>query len=71
MRKRSQEHPIKYFRESGKSESSAQQAVNREMKPMRGRVQALLKSWQVLSVSLVTQTVQNCTKLYMFSAFVP
>ena len=38
--------------DSGESESAAQQAVNRELKPMRGRAQALQKSWQVLSVAL-------------------
>ncbi len=42
---------IRYFRESGESESATQQAVNRELKPMRGKVQALQKSWQVLSVA--------------------
>jgi hypothetical protein len=53
MRERIQEHPIKYFRGSGESESSAQQAGNRELKPMRGRTQSLQKSWQVFSVALV------------------
>ena len=38
--------------DSGESESAAQQAVNRELKPMRGMAQALQKSWQVLSVAL-------------------
>ena len=42
---------FRYFRGSGESESAAQQAVNRELKPMRGRAQALQKSWQVLSVA--------------------
>jgi IS605 OrfB family transposase len=40
-----------YFRGSGESESASQQAVNRELKPMRGRTSALQKSWQVLSVA--------------------
>ena len=42
---------LKYFRGSGESESATQQAVNRELKPMRGRVKTLQKSWQVLSVA--------------------
>jgi IS605 OrfB family transposase len=40
-----------YFLGSGESESVSQQAVNRKLKPMRGRVPALQKSWQVLSVA--------------------
>jgi len=39
------------FMGSGESESAAQQTVNRKMERMRGRAQALQKSWQVLSVA--------------------
>jgi cell division ATPase FtsA len=42
---------LRYLRGSGESESASQQAVNRELKPMRGRASALQKSWQVLSVA--------------------
>ena len=42
---------LRYLRESGESESATQQAVNRELKPMRGGVQTLQKSWQVLSAA--------------------
>jgi hypothetical protein len=51
--------PLVYFRGSGKSESAAQQAVNRELKPMRGRVQALQKSWQVLSVAFAFSCLES------------
>jgi len=44
---------------SGASESVAQQAVNRERKPMRGRVQALQKSWPVLSVALAFSCLES------------
>jgi len=47
------------FMGSGDSESAAQQAVNRELKPMRGRVQALQKSWQVLSVALAFSCLES------------
>ena len=50
---------LRYFRGSGESESAAQQAVNRELKPMRGRVQALQKSWQVLSVALAFSCLES------------
>ena len=39
------------FMGSGESESAAQQTVNRKMERVRGRVQSLQKSWQVLSVA--------------------
>jgi IS605 OrfB family transposase len=42
---------LRYLWDSGGSESASQQAANRELKPMRGRVPALQKSWQVLSVA--------------------
>jgi len=48
-----------YFRESGESESATQQAVNRELKPMRGGVQTLQKSWQVLSVALAFSCLES------------
>jgi IS605 OrfB family transposase len=50
---------LRYFRGSGESELAAQQAVNREMKPMRGRVQALQKSWQVLSVAFAFSCLES------------
>jgi IS605 OrfB family transposase len=50
---------LKYFRGSGESESAAQQAVNRELKPMRGRAQALQKSWQVLSVAFAFSCLES------------
>jgi len=48
-----------HFRGSGESESAAQQAVNRELKPMRGRVQSLQKSWQVLSVAFAFSCLES------------
>jgi len=48
-----------HFRGSGESESAAQQAVNRELKPMRGRAQTLQKSWQVLSVALALSCLES------------
>ena len=45
--------------DSGESESAAQQAVNRELKPMRGMAQALQKSWQVLSVALAFSCLES------------
>jgi len=50
---------LRYLRESGESESAAQQAVNRELKPMRGRAQALQKSWQVLSVAFAFSCLES------------
>jgi len=50
---------FKYFRESGESESAAQQAVNHELKPMRGRVQSLQKSWRFLSVALAFSCLES------------
>jgi len=47
------------FMGSGDSESAAQQAVNRELKPMRDRVQALQKSWRVLSVALAFSCLES------------
>jgi IS605 OrfB family transposase len=48
-----------HFRGSGESKSAAQQAVNRELKPMRGRAQALQKSWQVLSVAFAFSCLES------------
>jgi len=50
---------FKHFRGSGESESAAQQAVNRELKPMRGRAQTLQKSWQVLSAALAFSCLES------------
>jgi vacuolar-type H+-ATPase subunit H len=50
---------LRYFRESGESESAAQQTVNRKMERVRGRVQALQKSWQVLSVALAFSCLES------------
>jgi IS605 OrfB family transposase len=51
---------LSYTRDSGKSESATQQAVNREMKPVRGRAKSLQKSWQVLSVALAVLRATTC-----------
>ena len=50
---------LRYLQGSGESESVAQQAVNRELKPMRGGVQALQKSWQVLSVAFAFSCLES------------
>jgi IS605 OrfB family transposase len=50
---------FKHFRGSGESDSAAQQAVNRELKPMRGRAQTLQKSWQVLSVAFAFSCLES------------
>ena len=51
---------LSYTRDSGKSEPATQQAVNREMKPMRGRAKSLQKSWRVLSVALAVLLATTC-----------
>jgi hypothetical protein len=51
---------LSYTRDSGKSEPATQQAVNREMKPMRGRAKSLQKSWRVLSVALAALMATPC-----------
>jgi len=51
---------LSYTRDSGKSEPATQQAVNREMKPMRGRAKSLQKSWRVLSVALAALRATPC-----------
>jgi len=48
-----------YFRESGESEPAAQQTVDRKMERMRGRGQALQKSWQVLSVAFAFSCLES------------
>ena len=50
---------LRYLRESGESESATQQAVNRELKPMRCGVQTLQKSWQVLSVAFAFSCLES------------
>jgi len=47
------------FMGSGESEPAAQQAVNRELKPMRGRAQALQKIWQGLSVAVAFSCLES------------
>jgi len=51
---------LSYTRDSRKSEPATQQAVNREMKPMRGRAKSLQKSWRVLSVALAALRATPC-----------
>jgi predicted transposase len=51
---------LSHTRDSGKSEPATQQAVNREMKPMRGRAKSLQKSWRVLSVALAVLLANTC-----------
>jgi IS605 OrfB family transposase len=51
---------LSYTRDSGKSEPATQQAVNREMKPMRGRTKSLQKSWRVLSLALAVLRATTC-----------
>jgi IS605 OrfB family transposase len=50
---------LRYFRGSGGSESAAQQTVNRKMERVRGRAQALQKSWQVLSVAFAFSCLES------------
>jgi IS605 OrfB family transposase len=50
---------LKFLMDSGKSEPATQQAVNREMKPMRGRAKSLQKSWRVLSVALAFSCLES------------
>jgi hypothetical protein len=51
---------LSYTRDSGRSEPATQQAVNRKMKPMRGRAESLQKSWRVLSVALAALLATAC-----------
>ena len=50
---------LRYLRESGESESATQQTVDRKMERLRGRAQALQKSWQVLSVALAFSCLES------------
>jgi len=50
---------LRYLRGSGESESATQQTVNRKMERLRGRAQALQKSWQVLSVALAFSCLES------------
>jgi IS605 OrfB family transposase len=50
---------FRYLWDSGESKSVSQQAVNRELKPMRGRAPALQKSWQVLSVAFAFSCLES------------
>jgi len=50
---------LKSLLDSGESESASQQTVNRKMERVRGRVQALQKSWQVLSVALAFSCLES------------
>jgi len=54
---------IQSLLDSGESESAAQQTVNRKMERVRGRVQALQKSWQVLSVALALSCLESLRDL--------
>jgi IS605 OrfB family transposase len=50
---------LKFLLDSGKSETATQQAVNREMKPMRGSTKVGQKSWRVLSVALAFSCLES------------
>jgi IS605 OrfB family transposase len=50
---------FRYFRESGESEPATQQTVNRKTERVRGRAQALQKSWQVLSVAFAFSCLES------------
>jgi len=50
---------LKHFRESGESESAAQQTVNRKLERVRGSTQMEQKSWQVLSVALAFSCLES------------
>jgi predicted RNase H-like nuclease (RuvC/YqgF family) len=50
---------LRYFRGIGESEAAVQQTVNRKLERVRGRVQALQKSWQVLSVALAFSCLES------------
>jgi IS605 OrfB family transposase len=50
---------LKFLLDSGESESVTQQTANRKMERVRGRVQALQKSWQVLSVALAFSCLES------------
>jgi IS605 OrfB family transposase len=50
---------LRYLRESGESESAAQQTVNRKMERVRGLTHVRQKSWQVLSVALALSCLES------------
>jgi len=50
---------LRYFRESGESESVTQQTVNRKMERVRGLTHVRQKSWQVLSVALALSCLES------------
>jgi len=50
---------LRYFRESGESESATQQTVNRKMERVRGLTHVRQKSWQVLSVALAFSCLES------------
>jgi len=50
---------LRYFRESGESESAAQQTDNRKMERVRGSTQVEPKSWQVLTVALAFSCLES------------
>jgi len=50
---------LRYLRESGESESAAQQTVNRQMERVRGLTHVRQKSWQVLSVALALSCLES------------
>jgi IS605 OrfB family transposase len=50
---------LRSLSDSGESESATQQTVNRKMERVRGRAQALQKSWQVLSVALAFSCLES------------
>jgi IS605 OrfB family transposase len=50
---------LRSLSDSGGSESAARQTVNRKMERVRGRAQALQKSWQVLSVALAFSCLES------------
>jgi len=50
---------LRYLRESGESESAAQQTVNRKIERVRGLTHVRQKSWQVLSVALALSCLES------------
>jgi len=54
---------LRYLQGSGESESATQQTVNRKMERVRGRAQALQKSWRVLSVALAFSCLESLRDL--------
>ena len=50
---------LRYFRESGESESATQQTVNRKMERVRGLAHVRQKSWQVLSAALAFSCLES------------